>query len=30
MVGGGMVLGAAAAMQRWGTTDAKDSLEPVT
>jgi hypothetical protein len=26
MIGGAMVLGAAASMQRWGTTDVQDSL----
>jgi drug/metabolite transporter (DMT)-like permease len=30
MIGGAMVLGAAAAIQRWGATDARDSLVPVT
>jgi len=29
MVGGAMVLGAAAAIQRWGTTETKDSVETV-
>ncbi|MEA2009833.1 MAG: EamA family transporter [Actinomycetota bacterium] len=29
MIGGAMVLGAAAAIQRWGTTDVRNSLEPV-